>query len=168
MPTRTISDTRDMTLEQADEAMRYLAQAAHRIAKRQAKAEAEADKVRERCEADTASDRAIVATYEAKLSAYVLSHPEEFRKPKMRKTIWGSFGLRAANWRLKIDKGAEPAIIDWLEEHGHDGAIQTVRSLIKATVKALLDQGEPVPRCRIEEGNRVNIKPAELTDEVQP
>ena len=149
MPKR-IADTRSMTMADAESAFADLAQAALRIERRNAMAEVRIAKIKAALGEENALDAALVGEAENVLTQYVLSHPDQFQKPRQRATEFGKFGLRTAT---RLDVADEDAALEALLDLGYDDCIQVIRKLDKPSITKRIQGGEGIPGCDVRTGD---------------
>ena len=154
IPTR-MTDTRDMTPEQADVALQMIFLARLYILRMEAEAEKDIDLTRQSLALATAETRTTLAVKEAQLNAYILRHPDEFARPRMRKTPWGTYGLRSST-RTVIEN--EAALIEWAKENGHMDLVQTVEKIAQKAVAKRIKSGQEIPGARSETGETAEYK----------
>lgn len=151
MPTTTrLADTRALTLDDAKSAFADLAQATLRREKRAAAIEVRIAALKARLADDNAPDDAAIAAAEARLTAYILANPGQFRRPRQVRTEFGRFGLRDAT---RVDVRDEPALIAALLDAGHDDCLVTRRALVRDALRKHLEAGETLPGCTLATGD---------------
>lgn len=155
MPTDRLTDARDTSLDQADTMLRELFDARLAILRREAAAEAQISEIRERLRLDTAQHRLLVELREAQLSAFILANRDLFDRPRMRRTSWGSYGLRSSS-RLEI---REPdLLIQWAKDNGYTDLYRTTETLLKPAVAKRLAAGEIIPGADVDHGEASEYK----------
>lgn len=149
MPTR-LADTRSMTMADAEADFAELAQATLRMERRAAMAEVRIAQIKDRLVADNAPDMARVKEAEARITQYVMTHRDEFERPRQHATDFGKFGLRTPPPRLQV--ADEETAIEALLDLGYDDCVQTVHKLDKPAVTKRIQAGELIPSCTVETG----------------
>lgn len=87
--------------------------------------------------------------FEAKLTAWILEHPDRFEAPRKRVTVWGSYGMRAAS---RIDVDDDDRAIAWLRDNKMYEALKITRKIDRKGLRKVLAGGATVPGCRIADG----------------
>ena len=95
--------------------------------------------------------QAIIAPLEKQLEGYINAHPERFKKPRMRQTEFGKYGLRTVT-NLEITD--EVAAIMSVKAQGIPAIVTTEKLNKKALEKAISD-GETITGCEIRSGEIV-------------
>jgi len=150
--TTRLADTRTLTLDDARAAFADLAQARLRMERRAAAAECRIATIKAGLAAGNAEDDAALQAAEARLTAFILAHPEQFRKPRQVRTEFGRFGLRDAT-RLEVTD--EDRLIEALMEAGYDDCMEVRRRVVKDKVRERIAGGERLPGVRVETGDLV-------------
>ena len=153
---RQLADDRSpVSVEQADAMLRDLALASARIAKRAAATDDAITKIKAKYDAEAADDKAAVAALEARLTAYIEANRDRFAKAKTRKTIFGSYGLRAAT-RVEVTDALAAY------RFGADNNIDDLCSVsYKVSSRAVARErkaGREVPGCRVVSGEIAGYK----------
>lgn len=154
MPTR-LTDTRDMTADQADQVLREIFRRRLDILRAEAQAEARINAIRTGLTNVTAADRAALEAAEARLDSYIHAHEELFVKPRMRVTPWGTYGLRSST-RTVIDSREEA--IAYAKKKGYTDMVQVTEALVTKAVAKRLAAGEAIPGVRRETGEAAEYK----------
>jgi phage host-nuclease inhibitor protein Gam len=148
------------SLEGSKTAFSVLAQLELSLAKSDAQFEARMAKLKAEHEAKNLPDAQRRRRAAADLTAYIESHPDEFKKPRKVKTEMGVFGLEKATG---VEIEDEEKVIALLMERGCDDCIKIKRTVIKDALKTRMTPGqtatgEPVPAetfpgCRVKSGD---------------
>lgn len=158
MATKTpqrLDDARDTGFRETDALLADIFQARLAILRAEAAAEARIAKVREALDADTATPRRDLELAEARLSAAVHARRDAFRKPRMRVTPWGKYGLRTST-RLTV---ADPdALIRHAKEQGYVDLYRVVETVDKPAVARRLQDGQSLPGCTVDQGEASEYK----------
>ena len=157
--TQRIADPRTTikTLEDADELMRQISALDCQIAVENARTEKRITAIKAKLEEKTAPLEANKTALEAQLSAYIITHKDQFKRPKKRKTPSGEYGLRHVT-DLIIDD--PDALTEHLLEAGYDDCLKTTHSPHKAGIKARLENNEQIPHAAIRTGDTVVCIPS--------
>jgi len=147
---KRLADTRTMTMADAEQAFAELAQATLRMERRNAMAEVKIASIKAALAESNAADAAEVAAAEGIVQQYVLTHPDEFKRPRQRQTEFGKFGLRTATKVAVLD---EDETIMALMDLGYDDCMQVQRKLDKAEIAKRIQGGEHIPGCSVESGD---------------
>jgi len=150
MPTQ-LADPRTMTAEDADAILEEIAHASVRIARAEARREAQINRAKTACEAETAEDRGHISTLEGRLTTFILTHPGDFTRPRMRRTPFGKYGYRKATGKAHIQDKA--AVLQWAGENGYTDCIVDKPAVDKAGVLKRLRRGEDVPGAELRGGD---------------
>lgn len=154
MPER-LTDARDTTCADADDLLHGIFDARLEILRREAAAEKQISEIREQLALDTTKARQYVELAEAKLSAFVHAHRDDFQKPRMRTTPWGKYGLRTST-RLIIEDAE--ALIEYAKDNGYPDLIKVSESIVKDAVTRRIAAGHVVPGASIERGEASEYK----------
>ncbi len=144
-----LSTTYEMTISDAEATLGDIARLEVAILREEAKREAQVQRAKDACEAATAETRAKLAALRAKLDQFILGHRGEFRKPRMRSCVWGTYGLRSST-RTKISD--KDAAIRWCGVNGHNDLVVVTEDLVVKGVAKLLRDGERVDGAELVEG----------------
>lgn len=158
-----MTDGRDTALAEMDALLADIFQARLAILRAEAAAEARIAKVREALDAETAPARQRLELAEARLSAAVHANRDAFRKPRMRVTAWGKYGLRAST-RLSV---ADPdGLVEFAKDHGYTDLYRVLESLDKPAITKRLQAGQSLPGCTLDQGEASEYKldPAALQE----
>lgn len=138
-------------LEQADAEFACLAKCEIEMAKIDAEAEAQiaAIKAAAECSKELASAQADISR--KYLAAYIESHPEEFAKPRKRKTDWGTYGLHTATKVRVFDK--DSAILHCDGTTDLRDCLRTKIVLMTSPIAKMLKAGREIPGCELQTGN---------------
>lgn len=164
MPER-LTDARDLPADQGENLLRDLFDARLAVMRREAAAERQISAIREHVRLDTAGHRALVELREAQLSSYILANPQDFQRPRMRKTPWGSYGLRTST---RLDIQDPEALLQWAKENGYTDLYRVEETILKPAVSKRLQAGEAVPGASLDRGEATEYKldPAALEAEL--
>jgi len=100
----------------------------------------------------------------AELEAYILANPERFLKPRARKTLFGSYGLRTVT-NLEITD--ELAVIRLAREKALPLFTEVIK-LDKKAVEKAISEGVKIPGAEIQTGERAFYKESkELIDQAK-
>jgi phage host-nuclease inhibitor protein Gam len=138
-------------IDQADAEFASLAKCEIEMARIDAEAEAQiaAIKAAAQCSKELASAQADVCR--KNLAAYIESHPDEFTKPRKRKTDWGTYGLHTAH-RVKVyDKDA--AIIACESDPTLRDCLRTTITVLTSPIGKLLKAGREISGCELSSGD---------------
>jgi len=80
---------------------------------------------------------------------FILANRSMFRNPRRHKTPDGDFGMRTAS-KLNVDD-ADQALNHVLES-GYFDCMKVTRKLVKARLRARIEDGEDIPGCHISRG----------------
>lgn len=155
MPTVKLADTRTMTIEGAKQCIEQIAHAECRIASKRARYEKAIAAAKSRFEEETAGDQEIIAARSSQLTQFILSHPDEFRKPRAVKTEFGSFGLRSVS---NVDIWNQEQLLQWALDNGYTDIVRTTHTLVKPAIRARLDADEIVPGASVAAGEEAFYK----------
>ena len=155
MPTQ-LADPRTMTAEGADALLEEIAHASARITREEAKREAQINRAKSACEADTADDRALIRDLEQRLTTFILTHSDQFKRPRMRRTPFGKYGFRKATGKADIQDKA--AVLAWADDNGYDDCFIIRKAVDKAGVLKRLRRGEEVPGAALSGGDLAEYK----------
>lgn len=160
-----LTDPRDQALDQAEEFMERIFRSRLSILRREAAAEAQIAEIREQVRLDNAQATAALHLHEARLSALILAHADEFERPRNRTCRWGTYGLRTST-RLEI--ADEEALLAWARENGYDDVIRVAESVVKPAVKRRIEAGEAVPGAELvrADASEYKLDPALLEAEM--
>lgn len=153
-----LTDTRTLTLADAKAILEQLAHCDCKIASEQTRTEKRIAALKSECELRTAADRHLRDALEAKLTAFILSHQDQFQKPRAVRTDFGEFGLRAVTDKLVVANDDD--VIAWAREQGYTDLLQEITVLVRDAVKKRLKAGEVVPGCSLPQGERAYYKVA--------
>jgi len=153
------------TIEQADAEFATFAKAKIECARIDADAEAAIARIKGTADCEKEYHQAVIDKAERELAAYIESHPDEFSKPRKRKTDWGTYGLHTAT---KVNVFDKDAAILHCEINGFADCLKTSITLLTAKVKERLDAGEQIDGCELQSGDIAlcTVK-KELLDEVK-
>jgi phage host-nuclease inhibitor protein Gam len=142
MPTTTLKSPRNAIrdLAQAKEVFGDLAQRAIRIAKIKAVAEVRIAAIKLEAEAKMADHQAALAELEARLSDYVLGHPDEFEKPRQVVTDWGRFGRRTRPPEVVIDNAE--VVIEVCRRNRWNECFEVETKILKPALKKRIEATE--------------------------
>lgn len=144
-----LSTTHEMTIADAEATLGEIARLEVAILREEAKREAQVQRAKDACEEATATARAELSALRAKLDQFILGHRAEFRKPRMRSCVWGTYGLRSST-RTRI--GDKEAAIRWCRCNGHNDLIVVTEELVSKGITKLLRDGERVDGAELVEG----------------
>lgn len=136
-------------IDQADAEFALLAIAEIEIARINAEAEARIAKIKAEADCQKEEHSAEADRCRAALAAYIESHPDEFAKPRKRKTDWGTYGLHTATKVQVSDKDA--AIAHCLADGLTECLKQTITLLTKP-IEKLINAGRQIDGCEISSG----------------
>ena len=88
-----------MTVEDGDRLFGELAVLEVRILAKTSSADKRIAEIKQKTAEDTAELESLLARKQEELKEYIKAHPERFEKPRMRKTEFGKYGLRNADFR---------------------------------------------------------------------
>lgn len=114
-----------------------------------AECEAEIAKLKALCDVLKESNTAVIEASRANLAAFIESHPEEFSKPRKRKTDWGTYGRHTAT---KVNVFDKDAAILHCEVNGFADCLKTSITLLTSEVKNHLEGGDEIPGCELQSG----------------
>lgn len=150
----TLSDNRAavaMTVADADQIMRQIADEEISLAALRARAERKIADVKLALETASAPAERRIRELAAKLSRYIDAHQELFQRPRARKTDWGNYGIRTVSG-LKIEDAE--ALIDYAVQNALPGIIETRVRLSRTGVEKALAEGVELPGAAIVRGER--------------
>lgn len=147
-----IADTRTnpQTLEECDRLLMQIADAEVAITRAEAMAEARINKIKQDTDAKTKATRDRRDQLAERLAAYITAHPDQFKRPRKRKTTFGSYGLQLATKVVIEDQEkAEQA----LHEAGYTDCLKTTTRILTTSAKKRLLKGETIPGLDLREGD---------------
>jgi len=151
MPVKLAETRPNVTdLEEAKAVFARLARGTIEAAKIRAQAEARIARIKAEAAEREAPIASAIAADEATLRAFILAHPEHFKKPRQVATDWGKFGLRTLPPDVLISD--EPRLVQVLLENGYEDCFETVHKPVKAGLKTRLEAGEKLPGATLREG----------------
>lgn len=142
-------DTRKMTPTEADKIFAQIAELEIAVTKRAAVYDLRIQAMRDECLAESAKDVKRMDGLIKLLHEYIAAHPDEFERPRNRKTPHGTYGMRLVS-NLEVDDADK--VIAYARKHDLRELYQTKVSVVKAAVKAAIAKGEAVPGARLVEG----------------
>ena len=145
-----LSDSRTVTLADAEQMLETIAHATVRTVKIEAATKLKIAKLQTELEHQTAVDRKIVEAQGALLCAFIESHPEQFAKPRKHRTDFGTFGMHKVSDLHITDR---EALVQKLLGNGYPECLRTTHSPVKAAIKARLLDGEDFPGCALRVGH---------------
>ena len=152
-------------MEQADAEFASLAKAKIELARLDAEAEARIAQIKATLDCEKEFHIAVATKAERDLAAYIESHPDEFSKPRKRKTDWGTFGLHTATKVNVFDKDA--AIRDCIGLKLKT-CLKTKMTLITSEVAKRLKNGSEIDGCELLSGEvAICTVKKELLDEAK-
>lgn len=153
--------THDMTVEDADRILGEIAARKVAILRAEGKREAQVQRALDACEQETAGAKAELLALEGRLAQFVLARPELFRKPRMRRTAHGKYGL-VSSTRTVISSNDK--VVAWLEAANLESAIKRSAKPISKAVTKLLQAGNAVDGAELVEGEiaKYELDPAVL------
>jgi hypothetical protein len=163
MATKQLAVTHETTIEDTDRMMGEIAQLKVAILRAEAKREAQIQRAKSACVDETAEQRVQLEALEGRLAQFVLSHPDQFRKPRMRRTAHGKYGLTSSS-RTVIS--SPDKVVAWLEKNDHPDAIKRKAEPVSKAVKKLMLAGNEIPGAEIVTGEiaKYDLDPALLKD----
>ena len=141
-----LTDSRDLTMTDAEQLLEDIAHATVRVAKTEAAVKLRIAKLQTELEALTTLDRKVVESKAAQLALYIEAHPEQFSSPRMHRTDFGEFGLRKVSDIYVSDR---EALLATLLGNGYTDCIRTRHTAVKAALKKRLAAGEAIPGCEL-------------------
>ncbi len=155
MPPVKLADTRTQTLESARQCIEQIAHAECRIASKCARYEKAIAAAKSRFEEETAGEQDLIAVRSAQLTQFILSHPEQFAKPRAIKTEFGSFGLRNVS---NVEITDHEALTQFARDNGYTDLVKVTETLIKPAIRARLEAGELIIGASIASGEEAFYK----------
>jgi len=148
MPTR-LKDMRAgiKDIDEADRVFAEIARAEIALAKARAQAESKIATIKKNLESECEPVERELAGNRASLSLYIETHPEQFEKPRKRKTSWGHYGLQKAS---RVEIFDPVAAIEYSIKHVL-GCTKTVLDLPAA--RKLVKDGQEIAGCELCEGD---------------
>ena len=148
MPTK-LADTREMTLDDARKLHEKIARLEIDLAVKQAHAERRIAKMKAEHQEDIAPLVAERDRLAKDLAAFILAHPEDFKRPRAVRTEFGRFGKRKVSNVAVLDK---KQAVQWALDNGYDDAVKTKHLLVKPAIAKRIRAGEDVPGVALREG----------------
>jgi hypothetical protein len=163
MTSKHLAVTHETTVEDADRVLGEIAAAKVAILREEAKREAQVQRALDACDQATADKRTQLLALEGRLAQFVLAHPDLFRKPRMRKTTHGRYGLQSST-RTVISSADK--VVAWLEANGMEGAIKRSAKPIGKVVTKKLKAGAEIPGAELVAGEiaKYELDPAVLEE----
>jgi len=163
MASKHLAVTHETTVEDADRVLGEIAGLKVEILRAEAKREAQVQRAKDACEKETGENRTQLLALEGRLAQFVLAHPDLFRKPRMRKTTHGRYGLQAST-RTVI--ASPDKVVAWLEENGLESAIKRSAKPIGKAVTKKLKAGAEIPGAELVAGEiaKYELDPAVLEE----
>ena len=146
-----ISDNREalaMSSEEADLLFQQIAELEIAATATAAQYEKELAAVKSRAAIAQSETDAIAKPLRERLNAYITTHPERFAKPRMRKTEFGSYGLRSAT---KLEITDEAAALMSVKAQGIH-AYTIIERLDKKAIEKAISDGITVTGAEIRTG----------------
>ncbi len=137
--------------EQADAEFATLAKAKIAIARIEADAEEQIAQIKAAAECAAEPHAALAAKAERALASYIESHPDEFEKPRKRKTEWGTYGLHTATKVNVYDKDA--AIIACDSDPDLRDCLRRTITVLTGPIGRLLKTGREISGCELISGD---------------
>lgn len=137
-----------MTAEEADALFQQIAETEIAAAAEAAQYEKELAAVKSRAADAQAQHAAILRPLRDRLTAYINARPERFAKPRMRKTEWGSYGLRSVTNVEIVD---EMAAMISVKAQGIPAVVMTEK-LDKKALEAAISDGKAISGVEIRTG----------------
>lgn len=158
----TLSDTRNVTIDDTDAMLEEMAHLRAHIVQAEARRERQINRAKSTCQEETADARARFELLEARLDRGILANEGSFREPRTRKTPFGRYGMRKASGRANVTD--KKAVIAWAQANDRQDCIKP--TVDKAAVLRCLRRGENIPGAIFEEGQRTwyKIDPAVLKE----
>jgi len=144
------------SMADADAAMQEITKLECQLAKAKAQAQAKINTVKSHLTESTRQPLADLNAHRAELTKFIVSHPDQFTKPRKRKTFWGSFGLRTVT-SLHVDD--EDRLIPWLRENGFGSCLHVTTKLDKEALTAELNAGTDIPGATLNRGDTAVCRP---------
>jgi len=153
-----ISDTRDMTVEQADALFAEYAEAAKRKARLQAMSEVRIAKEKQKTDEACAPHETRMREIEAQLAPWIRANAEtHFKRPRTRATSQGRYGLQ---FDAKVKVEDAKTVIQHAKDAGDTDLYNVRETVSKDAVKTRIKRGETVPGARLVEGDLVVLRPS--------
>ncbi|MEA4862700.1 MAG: host-nuclease inhibitor Gam family protein [Victivallaceae bacterium] len=153
-PVHLADSRKQLTIEEADALFRELALREVQAKRKAAALDKKIAELKDNYDRETEQLRTELDMYKAKLAAYIVACPERFRKPRSRKTIFGTYGLKHASKLVISDR---QAVIDFARQGGHDFCETKIKLKAKQICEAI-GGGLEVPGARISEGDIASYK----------
>jgi phage host-nuclease inhibitor protein Gam len=150
--TTRLKDTRKAaitTMDEAAEVFNQIARTEIQIIKIKAQAENQIATIKAKTEARMAEVAPDLADQQAALVDFINDHQELFKKPRMHKTSFGGFGLRAAS-NLEIDDAE--TVLDFVIDQDMSNCFEVSHKLAKGGLKAAIEAGTAIPGAHIAKG----------------
>lgn len=143
----TIASTSD-----ADAAMGRLAVLEASIAMAEARAEKRIAEIKQLLQEQTAEAVAKAERERSELSAFILSHQDEFVEPRKRKCPHGTYGLQTST---EVIIANDSAFCDWARDNGHDDLFKIIEKPMLPAIGKRLRDGDKLPHCSLRSGDTV-------------
>jgi len=150
MPAVHTSDSRSVST--VDDAKGLMTQIRKLTCEREiivARAEKRIAAISEKAQADIAEVDTRIAPFADQLNTFILTHKDQFEKPRAVKTPDGRFGLRSVS---NVDVFNEDRALDCICAKGYDDCIERRVSFKKSEIAKILRDGKKIDGCRLEEG----------------
>jgi len=155
MATKRLADVRQITMAEAEYVHEQMFRKTVTIMRAEQEAEAKIAEINAKLESDIAADKAAVEEMETRLATFIMSNHDQFKRPRMHVTRWGSFGLRKTT-RVKVFD--EAALIAYSQNRPDMLLTETVEKISKGNVSKHLRDGIDIQGAMLDVGENVDCK----------
>ena len=163
-----LADTRELTLDDAKETLRQLAEISCKVEALKARKNLMIHRIKAETDEKTKSLQAVVPELKKKLAAFIMGHQDLFKSPRAIQTDFGKFGLRRCGNKLEIDD--PEAVIKFAKDNGYDDLVIVTKEIDSEAVKRHLKDGDEIPGCSLPGGEAAfyTVSKALLDDSKKP
>lgn len=146
---KVLNDSREMTIDQADQLMQDIGNLEIQVIKFVATREKRVADIKSECEetikplADEIEEKGML------LQQFIKNNPNRFKKPKARITPFGKYGVRKVS-NTEIED--EQAVIEYAKENRLP-LFSITEKVDKKAVKAAIEGGKEIPGAEFKEGS---------------
>jgi len=145
-----LADTRTLTLESAKDTLQKLAAISCKVESLKARRNLMINRIKAETVQRIKDLQAEVPEMRAQLTAFILSHQDQFKKPRAIETDFGKFGMRKCGDKLEIED--EDAAIEFALANGYEDMVVTTHKLQAEAIKKRIKDGEDIPGCSMPGG----------------
>lgn len=148
---KRLQDNREaiaMTAEEADAVMQRIAEISVSMTAEAAQYEEQITTIKSAAAEASKQFNGMLAPLEEQLTAYINAHPERFAKPRMRKTDFGSYGLRSVT---KLEITDENAALMSVKAQGIP-AYTVIEKLDKKAIEKAISDGKEITGAEVRSG----------------